>query len=263
MLAKEIINYLEKRFPHDYAEDFDQPKIGLIVGRDDFIVTNILLSLDLSVEVVKEAIRKHANFIIVHHPFFFEPLYKVLLSTEQGEVVKLLLTHDISVYAMHTNLDVGQGGVNDVLAGLLAIPDIKVDNHVIGKQNYLRFGDIEEITLKELVQFVKKTFCLPGVRVLGDLNQKINRIGVIGGSGAHRIDIERAYFNRCQVLITGEVKLNNAQYAKYLGLNIIEVNHGVEKFVFYHLKKDLEKDLSLHGKVMVAETETDPLRIIG
>lgn len=263
MFAKEIITYLETRFPNDYAEDFDQPKIGLIVGRDDFTVTNLLLSLDLSLEVVKEAIRKQTNFIIVHHPFFFEPLYKVLLNTEQGEVLKLLLTHDISVYAMHTNLDVGQGGVNDTLADLLAIRNCKVDHDVIGKQNYLRFGDIEEITLYELVQNVKNVFHLPGVRVLGDLNQRINRIGVIGGSGAHQNDIERAIFNNCQVLITGEVKLNNAQYAKYLGLSIIEVNHGIEKFVFTNLKKDLEKDLSLNSKVIVSEIETDPLKIIG
>ncbi len=259
MLAKEVIAYLERRFPLEHAEDFDQSKIGLIIGCDDFIINKILLSLDLSIDVAKEAIENKANLIICHHPFFFEPLHKILLNTEQGEVLKLLLQHEISVYAMHTNLDVGLGGVNDVLANLLAIENIKIDNQVIGKQNYLRFGTIREISLYDLAQFVKATFHLTGVKVIGDLKKKITKIGIIGGSGAHQNDIERACANGCQVLITGEVKLNNAQYAKYLGLNIIEVNHGIEKFVFYQLKKDLEKDLGLEKQIMVSEIETDPI----
>lgn len=263
MQAKEIMKYLEKRFPQEYAEDFDFPKIGLIVGCDDFVVTNILLSLDLSIDVAKEAIKKQANLIIVHHPFFFEPMHKVLLNTEQGAVLKLLLANDISAYAMHTNLDVGLGGVNDALAELLVIDHVQIDNGVVGKQNYLRFGTIKETTLFALAQFVKSVFHLSGVKVLGNLQERITKIGVIGGSGAHQNDIERAYANGCQVLITGEVKLNNAQYAKHLGLHIIEVNHGIEKFVFYKLKKDLEKDLGLSDRVIVSTIETDPLQIIG
>ena len=263
MQAKEIMKYLEKRFPQEYAEDFDFPKIGLIVGRDDFEVANILLSLDLSIDVVKEAIEKQANLIVVHHPFFFEPMYKVLLDTEQGAVLKLLLANDISVYAMHTNLDVGLGGVNDVLAELLSIQDVQIDNGTIGKQNYLRYGTIKETTLFALAQFVKKVFHLSGVKVLGDPQQTINKIGVIGGSGAHQNDMERASANGCQVLITGEIKLNNAQYAKHVGLHMIEVNHGIEKFVFYKLKKDLEKDLGLSDRVIVSTIETDPLQIMG
>ncbi|HKM30386.1 MAG TPA: Nif3-like dinuclear metal center hexameric protein [Bacilli bacterium] len=260
MLAKKIIEYLEKRFPRENAEDFDIPRIGLIVGRDDFIVNNILLALDLSVEVVNEAIKNKANFIIIHHPFFFEPMHKILLNTEKGDVAKVLLVNDISVYAMHTNLDVGAGGVNDVLAEKLEIMNIQIANGEVGKHNYLRFGNIKEITLEGLARFVKETFNLTGVKILGDFAQKISKIGVIGGSGAHDFDIECAYQNGCQVLITGEVKLNNAQYAKYLGLNIIEVNHGVEKFVFYKLKKDLEIDLDLKDKVKVSKFETDPLK---
>ena len=89
---------------------------------------------------------------------------------------------------------------------------------------------------------VKDIFNLTGVRVLGDLNKKIKTIGVVGGSGAHDSDIFLAKKCGCDCYITGEVHLNNAQYAQYLNIALIEVNHGVEKYVFYSLIEELKKN---------------------
>lgn len=262
MKIKEIINYLEKRFPIDNAEDFDKPRIGLIVGSSDIELTNILMSLDLSKDVALDAVNKNCNLIIVHHPFFFEPMHKVLFDSLYGQVIEILFKHHISVFAMHTNLDVGVGGVNDVLAELLGIKNYKIANDSPTKSNYLRYGNIEEMSLEKLAYYVKDKLNIPGVRILGDLNKKINVIGVVGGSGAHQEDIENAKKFGCDCLITGEVKLNNAQYANFLGLSILEVNHGIEKNVFYSLRNEMINDLNLKCNVIVTDVNTDPLQHI-
>ena len=189
MLVRNVKEYLDLRFPKDNAEEFDQGSIGLAIGSENIVIENILLSLDLNKEVVKEAILKKCNLIITHHPFLFNPIQKILFDTEKGEIIKLMCEHNISLYSMHTNLDVGSGGVNDVLAKMLGINDYKIINNDASKGNYLRYGNIQETTLKDLANNIKNIFNLNGVRVLGDLNKKIKKIGVVGGSGAHTSDI--------------------------------------------------------------------------
>ena len=68
MLIKDIINYLESRFPRELAEDFDQLRIGLVIGSGNIEVKKVLLTLDLTYEVVEEAVKLGCNFIISHHP---------------------------------------------------------------------------------------------------------------------------------------------------------------------------------------------------
>ncbi len=262
MYVKDVINYFEKRFPKSLAEDFDQPRIGLVIGSKNIVINKILLTLDLTNEVVDEAIKEKANLIISHHPYIFEPLYNIDFDSEKGKVIRKMFANNISLYAMHTNLDVGKGGVNDVLASKIYLKDVNIINNEIAKGNYLRYGNIEKQTLKEYALKIKEAFHLTGVRVIGDLNKEISKAGIVGGSGAHPSDIDNAISCQCDCYITGEVKLNMAQEAKIHGLNIIEVNHGIEKEVFYNLKEELINDLSLKDKVIVSNVQTDPIIVL-
>lgn len=261
MLVKNVKEYLDVRFPKENAEEFDQGAIGLAIGSEKNEVTNIMLALDLNKDVVYDAISKNCNLIITHHPFLFNPIQKVLFDTEKGEIIKLMCQNNISLYSMHTNLDVGDGGVNDTLASMLGIEDIRIINDEPSKGNYLRYGIINETSLFELSQNVKKIFNLSGVKVLGDLNKKIRKIGVVGGSGAHTSDIINAINKKLDCYITGEVHLNNSQLASYNGLSIIEVKHGVEKFVFISLIEELRKQFKelfdFSNDIYITEIETD------
>lgn len=261
MIIKEVINYLEMRFPKEHASDFDKEKIGLIIGDDSLELSGILLTLDLNMDIVKEAIKNNVNFIISHHPFIFNPLYKIHFNSNYGKILEQMFKHKISLFAMHTNYDVGKGGVNDFLASLLKIKKIEIINNQVGKENFLRYGDIEEVSLKELALFVKNIFQLSGVKVCGDLNKRIKRIGIVGGSGAHPEDIENALKFNLDCYITGEIKLNIAQHALSNGLSLIEVNHGIEKLPFIKLQQDLLSDLSINN-VLLSSIQTDPLVIV-
>lgn len=260
MLINDVVNFLEMRFPRSNAEDFDQPRIGFVVGSKSIEVNNILLSLDLTYEVVMEAINKNCNMIITHHPFIWDPLYKLIFDDPKTQIISKLFKHKISVYSMHTNLDVANGGVNDVLCSMLNVNEIK-SLYDEEKGNFLKFGEINEITLKEFALQVKSNFKLTGVRVFGDLNKKVKNIGIIGGSGAHIGDLNDAIKANLDAYVTGEIKLSNAQYAYDNGLALVEVNHGVEKFVFDNVKTImidyLNEKYNFQNNIYVSEIDTD------
>lgn len=264
MLVKDVINYFDKRFPKELAEEFDQKCIGLAMGNDENEVNNILLSLDLNLNVVNIAIKNKCNLIITHHPYFFNPIYKVSYKSNISKVLFLMIKHNISLYTMHTNLDAGKNGVNDSLANLIGLKNIHCINNY-QKGNYLRIGTYEkEITLKELIMKIKDTFNLSGVRYLGDLNKSIKIIGIVGGSGGRAMDIINASKNKCDCYITGEVRLDASQLAEELGLSLIEINHGVEKYVFEFLKDEIQNDLfeqyNFSNEIFTNMCETDNLK---
>ena len=263
MKVRDVKNYLDSRFPITNAESFDQSAIGLAIGDEDIEVKGIMLTLDLTKEVIAEALKENCNLIISHHPFLFNPIQKVLFRSEKGEVIKLMCENNLSLYSMHTNLDVGSGGVNDTLAQMLGLNDIKIINDEASFGNYLRYGTVETITLMDLAKNVKEVFNLSGVRVLGNLNKKIKKVGIVGGSGAHPSDIMTAVKAGVDCYITGEVHLNNSIIADFYGLSLIEVSHGIEKFVFSslinELKDKLKENYKYDGKIVITTVETDKM----
>lgn len=258
MKIREITNFLNIHYPFDLASDFDENKIGLVIGDEDIEVNNILLSLDLNYEVLNDAIAKKANLIICHHPLIFEPITKILFKSKLGEILNLMFQYQISLYVMHTNLDVGINGVNDTLAKILSFSNIEGE---VKKDHFLRFGSIN-MTLNQLVNLVKQNLELTGVRVVGSLDKKIKKVGIVGGSGGQIDIIDEAIANNCDCLITGEIKLHIAQYAAYKNFAMIEVNHGVERFVLNSIKLLLLENLDMSNEIFITNINTDPLKTI-
>lgn len=115
---------LEEIAPKKLAMDGDP--IGLQLGDLSKKVRKIMFTLDVLEEVVDEAVEEGVDMIIAHHPFLYRPLKKIDIETAQGRMIRKLIKHDIIVYAAHTNLDIAQGGVNDILADLLELRDTQV-----------------------------------------------------------------------------------------------------------------------------------------
>lgn len=254
MKVNDVLNYLEKRFPYDLAEDFDKGKIGLTIGDKNSQVMGILCSLDLTEEVVKEAIQKKCNLIITHHPFIFQPLTKVLVDTEKGSVIFEMIKNNISLISMHTNMDLGYDGVADTLAKAYHLKNSNIG--INEKECFVRIGEIDEISLFDLATLTKKIFGLSGVRVVGKKNTLIKKIGILGGSGGIEKEIINASNQGCDCYITGEIKHNIALTAKYYNICLIEVNHGIEKKVFEKLIIDLKQHFNF-SSVYYASFDTD------
>lgn len=120
----EVIQLFEQFSPKAFAMEDD--KIGLQIGSLNQPVENVVVALDVTEEVVEEAISRNAQLIIAHHPPIFRPLKKIATDSPAGRMIARLIKHDIAVYAAHTNLDVAKGGVNDLLAALLGLKDPQV-----------------------------------------------------------------------------------------------------------------------------------------
>ncbi|MDD2258913.1 MAG: Nif3-like dinuclear metal center hexameric protein [Bacilli bacterium] len=259
MKVKDVISYLDNRFPIELASEFDYPRVGFNIGNINQELSSVMLSLDLTKDVILEACNLGCNLIITHHSYLFDPLYKIDFEANKGQIIGLLYKNKVSVYSMHTNFDVGKGGVNDTLAKMIGIKNIKVINNEIKANNFLRYGEIEEISFDNLIKKVKSVFNLTGVRAVGNMNDIIKSVGIVGGSGGHKEDFINALNANIDCYITGEIPLNIAIDAKELNLKLIEVNHGIEKFAFETLKIDLEQDLKLKEKVFITSINTDPL----
>lgn len=121
---KEIIKVLEGFAPPYLAEPWDN--VGLMVGDERSEVQKVLCALDLNLEVVDEAIHLGTTCIVTHHPFLFKPIRSIHLETVQGQIIEKLIKHGISVYSMHTNYDITEGGLNDYLAEQLGLKNIQV-----------------------------------------------------------------------------------------------------------------------------------------
>ena len=262
MKVRKIIETLDRWYPQELASLEDQGKIGLQLGDADTIVTGILLTLDLTLAVVEEAILHNLNVIVSHHPFIYHPLKKIDYSSPMGMILSKMVKHNISLFAMHTNLDVGMDGVNDTLAKRIGLENYQLLPEEIAQDKFLRFGNIKSVTLEEFAKHVKNALALDGVRVVGDLKQKVEVAGVVGGSGGQYEIIDEAISKRLDVYVTGEISLHIAQYAFTHNLALIEVTHGVEKHVFDSLASKLQTEFP-HLPCRITQHNTDPFVFIG
>jgi len=141
MIIQEVIDYLESVAPKPYQEPYDNS--GLLTGNANTTLTGILLALDCIEDVVSEAIDKRCNLIIAHHPIIFKALKKLTGSNYVERTIIKAIKNDISIYAIHTNLDNVHTGVNRKIA------------EKIGLQN-LRILAPKKDTLSKLVAFIPK-----------------------------------------------------------------------------------------------------------
>ena len=120
----EVIQLFENFSPKYLAEEGDP--IGLQIGDLSKKINKVIVALDVTEEVVEEAIENKVDLIIAHHPLLFRPLKKIVPEQPVGRIVEKLINYDITLYAAHTNLDIAEGGVNDMLADALGIENTSI-----------------------------------------------------------------------------------------------------------------------------------------
>jgi len=125
MKIKEVINHLEKKYPLSLQEDFDN--CGIQCGDKEQEITGVLVCFDLFEEIIDEAISKKANLVISHHPLIVRTLLKKIEPVGRiGKIIFKAIENHLVIYSMHTNIDNGCGGGNDVFAEKLGLKDISV-----------------------------------------------------------------------------------------------------------------------------------------
>lgn len=122
MKIKEIAEAVEEIAPLGLAQGWDN--VGLLIGDPDKTIKSILITIDATMAVVEEAKRKQCDLILSYHPIIWDGLKRVTADGETANIYELIRA-GISVFSIHTALDVVGGGVNDALADILGIADRK------------------------------------------------------------------------------------------------------------------------------------------
>ncbi|MCA1063426.1 Nif3-like dinuclear metal center hexameric protein [Rossellomorea sp. AcN35-11] len=361
----EIIQLFEQFSPKHLAEEGDP--IGLQIGKLNEKVENVMITLDVLENVVDEAIKNNVKLIIAHHPPLFRPLKALHTDTYQGRMIEKLIKHDIAVYAAHTNLDVAQGGVNDLLSDRLNLKDTSVlvptyreelrklvvyvpkedagrlrealgnagagsigdyshctfstegqgrflpgegANPHIGRQGSMeeveeekietvyplsiekkvlkamfshhpyeevafdiyslknespalglgRIGKLQkDMSLKEFALFVKETFGMDGIRVIGDEEARVSKVAILGGDGNKFIG--KAKRQGADVFVSGDIYYHTAHDAMMMGLNVVDAGHHIEKVMKDGVAGYLAKKCSEKGyivNIFASKSDTNP-----
>lgn len=124
MQVKDIIRAIEEYAPPVYQESYDNS--GLQVGDINDELTGVLLTLDVTEAILDEAMQRHCNMVVAHHPLIFSGLKRLTGRNYVERIVQKAIKNDINIYAAHTNLDNIYNGVNAKIAEKLGLKDISI-----------------------------------------------------------------------------------------------------------------------------------------
>ncbi len=131
MTVREVTSILESFAPLAFQEDYDNS--GLIVGDANMEVTGVLLTIDVTPQVVAEAVAGRANLIVAHHPVIFKGLKRITGKSYVEQVVVNAIKNNVAIYAAHTNIDSVQGGVSFKMAEVLGLTSTQVLSPLTGQ----------------------------------------------------------------------------------------------------------------------------------
>jgi len=213
--VKEIFEQIDRIAPFDTQMDFD--RAGFLVGDGEADVKKALLALDLTGEVVDEAIALGCQLIISHHPVIWDPIKRLM----SDSLVYRLAQNNLSVISAHTNLDKAIDGVNDCLAyqiGLIHYCRTEVPEcEGIGMRGHLPCT----ITARQLAERVRDKLGCDAVQVV-EGKEPVNTITVIGGGGG---DFVMAALQDSDAVVTGEAKHNHFVDVAATGKTLIVAGH--------------------------------------
>ena len=188
MKIRDIIEHLESFAPPEFQEDYDNS--GLIAGDMEKECTGVMLSLDCTENGIRESTKTNCNLFISHHPLIFRPVRRITTRNTTGKALMAAIKSDITVYAIHTNLDNILSGVNACIADKLGLINRKilVPKKEIPSVGSGLIGFLEKaISEKQLLEDLKKAFGTGVIRHSPLTGKPVSRIAVCGGAGSFLI----------------------------------------------------------------------------
>lgn len=210
---KDITNYLESWAPLAYQETYDNA--GLLVGDPTTVVSGILICLDITESILKEAKEKNCNLIISHHPIIFRPIKKLTGSNYVERCIIQAIRQELAIYVLHTNLDNIIQGVNQVMAQQLGLQNIEV---LLPKPHILQ--KLVTFLPSSALERVREALCQAGARHIGnDTHCSFHNVG-LGISQSN--ELAHPNIGQSHQVETIEAYKLEIVFPRYLANNIIE-----------------------------------------
>lgn len=250
MKQKDFIRTLEEIAPPELAEEWDNTGLLLepLKPRD---IETVLLTIDLTDAVAREAVRKKADWIISYHPLFFGGLKRLNQSNPQARAAMRLIENGIGAYSPHSALDAAPGGVNDWLADALGDGDL-----YCAPDSSARIVELfKPVKLPTLGKRIKQALNLKTVRLAEARNRPIKTIALCAGAG-----IETLRSVKADCWLTGEMKHHDVLGAVETGTSVILCGHTeTERGYLSVLRRRLLAEASEPLKVLIAKADRAPL----
>ena len=268
--VSDVIKAIEAVAPLRYQDEWDNS--GLQVGFPDDEVKGVLVCLDITEEIVDEAIGKGCSTIVSHHPLLFHPLSQVSDVTYQQRCVTKALRNNIAIYSAHTSLDNAPGGVNHKIAELIGLEKLEwlepkegleAGSGMIGelpgavqaeafldtlkatfKVESLRHSDLDEWRAK------------PGTEKESANPRAIKKVAICGGAGAFLM--QKAIEKGADCFITGEFHYHD--YFENDGMLLAELGHYQSEKCTIDLLKDIIGKAVKDVNIISTDNNTNPIR---
>ena len=263
---KEILSALERFAPLPLQESYDNAglQIGLTAEQE---ASGALLCLDVTEDVIREAIDLRCNLIVSHHPLLFRPLKHVTEQTQVERCVRLAIQNNIAIYSAHTNLDNAEDGVNYRIAERLGLVDVQMmqphqvavgERRVAAGSGLIGYLPVAEDSLSFL-QRVKDVFHIDCLQHNELLQRPIEKVALCGGAGAFMLN--EALRLEADAFLTGEMS-----YHQFFGheqeVQIAVMGHyqseQYTRDIFYQLISELAPELPL----FITSIDTNPIKYL-
>lgn len=252
---KQVLEALEELAPLSFQESFDNA--GLQVGLVEEELSGALVCLDITEEVVAEAIRLGCNLIISHHPLVFQPLKRVTDASWQQRCVMTAIRNGITIYSAHTNLDNAVEGVNYKIASLLGLRNLEWLEDQSEHSGSGIVGDLPDS--ENCNAFLSRLKSIFGVECLmhSEINREtVKRIAVCGGAGSFLMDAARAKGADC--FITGEISYHH--YFDADGLLLVAMGHYQSEQYTMDLIRDYVLGRFPEARAVITSLNTNPIK---
>lgn len=236
MIIKNIADIIESIAPLYLCEEYDNS--GFIYGDPSIKCSGVMVALDLTPEVAKEAILLGCNLVVEHHPSIFSPIKFIDNNLSTHIALEMCISNKITVYAAHTNIDNAPDGLNKYFMKKLGIVKPELSLEKIAPF----VGDLPENTnLSEYVDKIKVDFSDNTIFYVGDPNKTIRRVACVNGAGGCEENLIKAMKLGADVFISAEFKYHVLRLAKDSGYAIISVGHFNSEEMFSDLICDILK----------------------
>ena len=229
MKIKEVTKALERFAPLPLQESWDNA--GLQVGLTEAEVSGALLCLDVTCQIVDEAIQKGCNLIVSHHPLIFRKLARLTGEDYVQQAVMKAIANGIVIMSMHTNMDNAQGGVNFKIAEKMGLHNVR----------FIATKQVDGVECVEANQLLRRP---------------IKKVAMCGGSGSFLLD--EAVEAGADAFLTGEM-----HYHEYFGreqqIQIAVIGHYQSEQFTSEIFRDVIERECQGVKCYIAETCTNPI----
>ena len=258
MKIREIVGALEEFAPLSLQDSYDNA--GLQIGlTEDADATGALLCLDVTEQVIDEAVEKGCNLIVSHHPLLFRPCKTITGRDYVERCVMQAIRKGVALYAAHTNLDNVRNGVSFKMAeklGLTHLEFLQPSNPTEQAGAGLVGRLPAPIEKTAFLQLVKDIFHVPVIRHNAWTGKEVGTVALCGGAGAFLIS--QAVAKGADCYITGEIG-----YHRFFGheqeIMLMEIGHFESEQFTLEILASIIGLAAPHTPVLFADYQTNPV----